>query len=140
MSDNEEDVQQPLQINLMIIGDSGVGKTSILRAYANKPFKATHLGTTGVDSIVMKHEMEDGTKVRVKFWDTAGQERFRQLTTGFYKSSDGIIIAYDVTQKQTYDCMEDWLVGILKYKDSSLPKMMLGNKIDLAEDRVIWAQ
>ena len=61
----------------MIIGDSGVGKTSIIRAFSNKPFKPTQLATTGVDSVVLKHEMADGTKVRVKFWDTAGQERFR---------------------------------------------------------------
>ena len=56
----------------MIIGDSGVGKTSILRAYANKPFKSTHLGTTGVDHVIIKHTTADGRKVRVKFWDTAG--------------------------------------------------------------------
>ena len=121
----------------MIIGDSGVGKTSILRAFTKKPFKSTQLGTTGVDSVILKHDCEDGTRVRVKFWDTAGQERFRQLTTGFYRQADGILIAYDVTKIKTYESMEDWLVGILKYKDSTLPKVILGNKVDLEEERQV---
>ena len=75
--------------------------------------------------------------ILLQIWDTAGQERFRQLTTGFYRQADGILIAYDVTQMKTYESMEDWLVGILKYKDSTLPKVILGNKVDLEEDRQV---
>ena len=137
MADDGDQAVQQMQINLMIIGDGGVGKTAILRAFKNKPFQDSRLATTGVDTVMMQNQMDDGTKIKVKFWDTAGQERFRQLTTGFYKQSDGILLAYDVTQKKTFDSMEDWLVGILKYKDDSLPKVILGNKVDLEEDRQV---
>ena len=59
------------------------------------------------------------------------------MTTGFYRQADGIIITYSITSKQSFESMDDWITGILKYKDDSLPKMILGNKCDLEEDRQV---
>ena len=67
----------------------------------------------------------------MKIWDTAGQERFRQLTNQFYRQADGVVLAYDITDLQSFHGIDDWLVNLLKFKDSSFPKIAVGNKLDL---------
>ena len=87
---------------LLIIGDSTVGKTSILSRYTEGSFSPNYLATVGIDFFT-KDEVFNGKIVRIKIWDTAGQERYKALTQGFFRNAHGILIVYDVTNAETFD-------------------------------------
>ena len=117
----------------MLIGDGGVGKTSIMKRYVNKKFDPHKIATSGVDFCAVKYTSESGEECRVKIWDTAGQERFRQLTNSFFKDADGVIITFDMTQSETFVNSRDWITSVFKYKAKDLPMVLVGNKVDLAD-------
>lgn len=96
------------RMNIMIIGDGKVGKTSILKMYDKKKFQGDHIRTIGIDYIKQNIE-RDGHKLEVKLWDTAGQERFKTMTYQFYRQADGIIIAFDLTNKQSFQNVQVWI-------------------------------
>ena len=98
---NNLNMKSAPRINIIIIGDGEVGKTSMLRYFDKRKAPAAHRRTVGIDYIT--HETTvDGNPVQVKLWDTAGQERFRTLTYQFYKSADGIIVAFDLTNQVSF--------------------------------------
>ena len=123
-----------MNINLLIIGDTSVGKTSILKRYVNKKFDPNKMSTSGVDFMMVKYQSENGEDCRVKIWDTAGQERFRQLTNSFFKDADGVIITFDLCNETSFRNVKDWINSVKKYTDESLPMVLVGNKLDLADD------
>ena len=125
--------QVRLHFNLLLIGDQAVGKTSIMKRYVNKKFDANKIATSGVDFCTTKYRSEEGEDCRVKIWDTAGQERFRQLTTSFFKDADGVIITFDLTNHETFLNVRDWIASVFKYKDKSIPMVLVGNKLDLCD-------
>ena len=117
---------------LLIIGDSSVGKTSILSRYANGTFSANYLATVGLDNFT-KDETIDGKNVRIKIWDTAGQERYKALTKGFFRNAQGIMIVYDVTNQETYENVKFWIESIktnIGAELDNIPIIIIGNKID----------
>ena len=122
-----------LHFNLLLIGDGGVGKTSVMKRYVNKKFDAAKIATSGVDFCSVKYKSDTGEDCRVKIWDTAGQERFRQLTNSFFKDADGVIVTFDLTQQDTFLNSRDWINSVFKYKDKGIPMVLVGNKIDLAD-------
>ena len=127
-----------VKCQLLIIGDSSVGKTSILTRFANGTFNSNYLATVGLDSFT-KDETIDDKNVRIKIWDTAGQERFKSLTKGFFRNAEGIMIAYDVTSQETYESLKYWIQSIKTNIGEDLdhiPIIILGNKID-SEDREV---
>ena len=85
----------------------------------------------GLDFASEKFTAKDGKEVTVKVWDTAGQERFRTLTHAFYRNADGIVIAYDVTDRKTFNSIKTWVESIEQYGKKSAARIMVGNKIDL---------
>ena len=89
------------KINLIILGDGSVGKTSMIKRYAEDKFQPNHMATLGLDFATKTVRIND-TDMQVKIWDTAGQERFRTLTESFYKQANGIIIAFDVTNEESF--------------------------------------
>ena len=127
------------KIQLLIIGDSTVGKTSILSRFANGTFNANYLATVGLDNFT-KDETIDDKNVNIKIWDTAGQERFKALTKGFFRQAQGVIVVYDVTNSESFDNLRVWIQSI---KDNigndfleRIPIVIIGNKID-SEEREI---
>ena len=123
---------------LLIIGDSTVGKTSILSRYSNGTFNSSYLATVGLDNFT-KDEIINKKTVRIKMWDTAGQERYKSLTKGFFRNAQGIMIVYDVTNSETFENLKYWINSIKTYMDSEIekiPVIIIGNKID-AEEREI---
>ena len=123
---------------IIIVGDGKVGKTSILKRLDKRQFVSQYIRTTGVDFIQTTYTSEKGDEVRVKFWDTAGQDRFRNLTYSFYRQADGIIVAYDVTSLESFKNTRTWISSIQKIvKADEMPRILVGNKTDLIEDRVI---
>ena len=119
---------------LLIIGDSQVGKTSILRRFAQEKFNADYLATIGVDFYV-KDVIINERKIHVKMWDTAGQERYRTITQGFFRNGQGLIIVYDISSQESFDNLKYWIESIHNnaIDSKNIPGIILGNKIDLAE-------
>ena len=116
---------------ILTIGESGVGKTSILRRFVDNKFLKTHLATIGID-FKTKNLNINGQEIKLKIWDTAGQERFRNITTQYYKSADGIILVYDVTDEASFEKIRDWMEQILSNtQKDEIGLVLLGNKCDM---------
>eukprot|EP01017_Pseudomicrothorax_dubius_P041636 TRINITY_DN6678_c0_g1_i5.p1 TRINITY_DN6678_c0_g1~~TRINITY_DN6678_c0_g1_i5.p1 ORF type:complete len:205 (+),score=57.40 TRINITY_DN6678_c0_g1_i5:266-880(+) len=115
---------------LVIIGDSGVGKSSLLLRYADDTFNDNYLTTIGVD-FRFKSIQIDGKNAKLQIWDTAGQERFRTLTNAYYRGADGIIVVYDITSPLTFENIDKyWMKEIQTYADKDVDIILIGNKCD----------
>ena len=127
-----------LQLKLVTIGDSGVGKSWLLLRWATESdkFTKTHsMFTVGIDFKMKNIELDD-KKVKVQVWDTAGQERFRTITTSYYRSSQGILLVYDITDVKSFQSIRSWISQILLHADLNVNKILIGNKCDLQQRRV----
>ena len=122
-------------LKILIIGDSFVGKTSLLLKYCDGQFPETHMATIGVE-FKDKTIKLNGREIKLQIWDTSGQERFRSITQNFYRNADGIIFVFDVTKTETFSHIKDWLLDA-QVEDSDIKRILVGNKSDLVEDRVI---
>ena len=124
---------------ILIIGDSEVGKTCLIQRYANGIFKGDYIMTVGLD-FHTKQEMINNLTVSIKLWDTAGQERFKALTPSFFRNAEGVVLAYDVTNSESFDNLKFWINSIktnLFEKNIFIPIIIIGNKIDLEDMRGI---
>lgn len=124
---------------LVLVGDSGVGKSSLLLRFADGTFDEHLQSTIGVDFKLKM--MRVGPKMcKVTIWDTAGQERFRTLTSSYYRGAHGIILVYDVTRPETFSSLATWLNEIEMYATGggkSVVKLLVGNKTDMETDRAV---
>ena len=124
---------------LLVIGDTSVGKTSLITRYTNGTFKEEYLATVGLD-FYSKEEIINNKTINIKIWDTAGQERFKALTQSYFRNAEGVMLAYDVTKSESYDNLKDWIASIkknLEGKNIFLPLIIVGNKIDMEESREV---
>ena len=119
---------------VLLIGNSGVGKSSLLLRFADEYFNETQMPTIGVDFKIRTIEV-DTKDVRLQIWDTAGQERFKTITSAYYKGSQGIIVTYDITDRNSFAQVIEWMNQIEKNCDSLVAKMLIGNKKDLDSQR-----
>jgi len=124
---------------LLLIGDSGVGKTSLLFRFAEDAFNATFISTIGIDFKIRTIEIE-GKKIKLQVWDTAGQERFRTITTAYYRGAMGIILVYDVTCQASFDNISNWIKNTEEHASADVEKMILGNKCDMEPKRQITTE
>lgn len=123
-------------LKLLIIGESGVGKSSLLLRFTEDTFDPEQPATIGVDFKVKTLSI-DGNKAKLAIWDTAGQERFRTLTPSYYRGAQGVILVYDVTKRETFTKLENWLNELETYTTrNDLVKMLVGNKIDRDDHEV----
>lgn len=115
---------------LLLVGDSSVGKSSILCRYSDDTFEEKVLSTIGVDFKV-KYLTVENKNIKVGIWDTAGQERFRTLTSAYYRNAHAIILVYDCTTRESFENLDAWLSEINKYStNKNAIKMLVSNKID----------
>eukprot|EP01115_Flamella_aegyptia_P015598 TRINITY_DN96_c0_g1_i2.p1 TRINITY_DN96_c0_g1~~TRINITY_DN96_c0_g1_i2.p1 ORF type:complete len:206 (+),score=32.05 TRINITY_DN96_c0_g1_i2:73-690(+) len=121
---------------LLIIGDSGVGKSCLLLRFSDDIFTDNFISTIGVDFKIRTIDI-DGVVIRLQIWDTAGQERFRTITSSYYRGAHGIIVVYDVTTQKSFDNISKWLKEIDTFAGQNVKKLLVGNKCDLANERVI---
>jgi Ras-related protein Rab-1A len=121
---------------ILIIGDSGVGKSCILLRFAEDTFTESYISTIGVDFKIRSIEHE-GKFIKLQIWDTAGQERFRTITTSYYRGAHGIIIVFDVTDPDSFTNVQQWLDEINRYSCESVCKILVGNKSDLTNRRIV---
>ena len=120
------------KIQLIVVGESCVGKTSLLYKYSQGFFTQEHLATVGIEFFTKEEEI-NGRKIRVKIWDTAGQELYKSITKNFYRNSDGVIIVYDVTDRESFEKVQGWVQTISEYTDTEkkIQKVLVANKVDL---------
>ncbi|KAB2043158.1 hypothetical protein ES319_D02G270800v1 [Gossypium barbadense] len=124
---------------LLLIGDSSVGKSCLLLRFADDSYLDSYISTIGVDFKIRTVEL-DGKTIKLQIWDTAGQERFRTITSSYYRGAHGIIIVYDVTEMESFNSVKQWLNEIDRYANDSVCKLLVGNKCDLVENKVVDTQ
>ena len=118
---------------IVLVGDSNVGKSSLLLRFTEGKFEEQIAATVGVDFKLTNMEVPGGRRVRLTVWDTAGQERFRSLTPSYYRGSQGVIFAYDVSRRDSFEALDHWLnelETLLPNAGADLVKLVVGNKID----------
>jgi len=121
---------------LLLIGDSGVGKTCLLFRFSDDAFNTSFIATIGIDFKVRTVDI-DGRKIKLQIWDTAGQERFRTITTAYYRGAMGIFLVYDISDEKSFDNIKTWMRNIEDNAAPDVEKMILANKCDREEKRQV---
>ena len=119
---------------LVIIGDSGVGKSCILLRFADDTFTENYYSTIGVDFRFKCVDIGE-RKCKLQIWDTAGQERFKTVTSAYYRGADGIIIVFDQTDRESFNNVQNWIDDISKYSTEEPSKIIIANKEDISDER-----
>ncbi|KAK4878058.1 hypothetical protein RN001_010564 [Aquatica leii] len=123
---------------LLIIGDSGVGKSSLLLRFADNTFSGSYITTIGVDFKIRTVSI-DGQRIKLQIWDTAGQERFRTITSTYYRGTHGVIVVYDVTNGDSFANVKRWLHEIEQNCDV-VNRILVGNKNDCPDRKVVLTE
>uniref|UniRef100_A0A4W6EC09 Ras-related protein Rab-3 n=2 Tax=Lates calcarifer TaxID=8187 RepID=A0A4W6EC09_LATCA len=121
---------------LLIIGNSSVGKTSFLFRYADDSFTSAFVSTVGIDFKV-KTVFRNDKRIKLQIWDTAGQERYRTITTAYYRGAMGFLLMYDITNQDSFNAVQDWATQIKTYSWDNAQVILVGNKCDLEDDRLV---
>ena len=121
---------------IILVGDSGVGKTCLLSMYVKGIIEQT-IPTIAVEFCTKEIELYDGTKIKVQLWDTAGEERFKSLAMTYYRKAYGILLLFDVTKKSSFMACKNYLEEVRINSDKKCVIYLVGNKIDLADEREI---
>ena len=129
-------------LKVMILGNAGVGKTSILERYVNKSFTGNYKVTIGADFLTRDLEV-DGNRIKLQVWDTAGQEKYRSLGVAYYRGADACMLVFDLADKTTFKDLDKWVEAFFSQlpedKAKNFPVILLGNKAD-KPDRIISAE
>ena len=144
MADNQEENgentieenEYDIKFKIMIVGDSTVGKTSILRRYCIDEFTNKYATTIGID-FQFKNFTKNDKKIRLQIWDTAGQERFKSVAKNYFNSSDGFIVIYDITNRESFNNIDNWVSQINDVANKSVKFVLFGNKSDLQDSRAV---
>nr|XP_038035650.1 ras-related protein Rab-15 isoform X1 [Anas platyrhynchos] len=128
--------QYDVLFRLLLLGDSGVGKTCLLCRFTDNEFHPAHISTIGVD-FKMKTIEVDGIKVRIQIWDTAGQERYQTITKQYYRRAQGIFLVYDIGSERSYQHIVKWRSDVDEYAPDGVQKILIGNKADEEHKRQV---
>jgi len=129
-----------IMLKVIVLGESGVGKTSLLLRYVSNKFTIATKSTIGTDFLTKQIDVGDKT-VTLQIWDTAGQERFQGLGSAFFRGSDGVLFVFDVTRRETFTELERWkqtfLIQIGQEGNNDFPVVIVANKVDRADERQV---
>jgi len=137
--DDSAAIEYDYLFKLLLIGDSGVGKSSLLLRFTDNTFTENYTSTIGVDFKIRTVTL-DGKSIKLQIWDTAGQERFRTITSSYYRGAHGIIIVYDITDKASFTNVKQWMGEIDRYANTNVKKLLIGNKVDADQKAVTSAE
>ena len=132
----EEVDEYDLMIKVILIGDSGVGKTNVMSKFLKNQFMENSKATVGVE-FGSKLFIHENHKIKAQIWDTAGQEKYKAITGAYYKGSKGALVIYDITRKETFGNIEKWVNDLKTAGDPKITIIIIGNKSDLADKRQI---
>lgn len=121
---------------VVLVGDSGVGKTNLLSRFTKNEFNSESKSTIGVE-FATRHITIKGKTIRAQIWDTAGQERYRAITAVYYRGAVGALVVYDITKMETFENLNKWLTELAEHADSAARVMIVGNKTDLRHLRAV---
>ena len=124
---------------LLLIGNSSVGKSSLLFRFVENVWDDSFVPTIGVDFKLKTLEV-NGKKVKLQIWDTAGQERSKNITASYYRGGNGVLVVYDITERESFDNLTSWLIEIEKNANKNVYKLLIGNKCDLEDKRKVTYQ
>ena len=125
-----------MMIKVILIGDSGVGKTNIMSKFLKNQFMENSKATVGVEFGSKLFNIENH-KIKAQIWDTAGQEKYKAITGAYYKGSKGAFVVYDITRKETFDSIDKWINDLKMSGDPKLIIIIIGNKCDLEDKREV---
>ena len=131
-----EDSKYDVIIKIVIIGESAVGKTNLLTRYTVNSFDKSAKATIGMD-FTSKEVYISGYTAKAQFWDTAGQEKYKAIAKSYYKLADGVLLVYDVTRRETFEKLKNWLNDIKNNSDKEIKIILIGNKNDLVNKRKV---
>ena len=128
MENNEETII----FKIITLGESGVGKTSIIKRYVHNIFDTDCLSTIGIN-FSFKEVERKGKKIQLKFYDTAGQEKYRSLTKSYYKNAEGVLFVFSLDNQNTFEKIKDWVDSFIQNQNGkdNIPRYLIGNKCDL---------
>ena len=125
---------------VLIVGESGVGKSCLLLRFTEGIFNENYISTIGVDFKIRTINL-NGSVIKLQIWDTAGQERFRAITKSYYHGSHGIVIVYDITDRKSFEKVSDWFLQIQTSEpNEDSCKILIGNKCDLEDKREVSSE
>ena len=137
MAGNASRAQYDFLIKLLLIGDSGVGKSCLLLRYCEDSFTTSYITTIGIDFKIRTVDL-GGKRIKLQIWDTAGQERFRTITTAYYRGAMGILLVYDVTDENSFRNVKNWMSQIEQHAAENVNKVLVANKCDVdSSERVV---
>lgn len=121
---------------MVVVGDSGVGKTNLLLRYSKNEFHANSKATIGVEFGEKTLAIDDSI-VKLMIWDTAGQERYRSCTSTYYRGSVCALVVYDITSRKSFDHVNSWISELRNQTTADIPLMLVGNKLDMSGMRAV---
>ena len=131
----ENHEEEEIKIKIMLLGESQIGKTSLIQRYVKNNFNLSYITTVGIDFQLKQIKMNNKS-IKLQIWDTAGQERFKNITKSYFHSSDGFIVGYDITSRLSFTNVSTWLKEINDNAPEEIQKILIGNKCDLNEREV----
>ena len=130
------DVREDYKLKVVIVGDSGVGKSNLIKRFTTNEFNANSKATVGVEFLSKSYKINDKI-FKIEMWDTAGQERYKSITSAYYKGAKGALIVYDTTSAQTFENVSKWLSEIREKTNKEIRLILIGNKIDLKDSKAV---
>jgi len=122
------------KLQLIIIGDSGCGKTTFMDRYCDGQYRVSYNATVGIDFKVKTILSKENKRVKLQIWDTAGQEKFNSITTAYYRNARGVVIMYDVTREETFEHLRKWFSLVEQFGRGDVEIAIVGNKCDVESE------
>ena len=130
------ETKEEFKLKIVVVGDSGVGKTNLIKRFISNEFSENFKATIGVEFMSKTYRINKHL-FKVEIWDTAGQERYKSITAVYYKGAKGALLVYDITDKNTFDNIDKWMLEIKDKTSKDIKLMIIGNKIDLKDNREV---
>ena len=133
------DTKEDYKLKVVVVGDSGVGKTNLIKRFISNTFNENSKATVGVEFLSKSYKINEKV-FKIEIWDTAGQERYKSITAAYYKGAKGALVVYDTTQKPSFENIDKWMTEIKDKASPDMKLMIVGNKTDLVDQKQVTTE